>query len=132
VKREHEYLHRLKAPISLGGLEPGRLDIAADLFHRCAATAVRRFVRRRHSIDIVSIDQTGIVAGLSGFFASRNIDICEVATRGYAAAHTGAPMFAVQMVVHIPAKIHIAALREEFMDLCDQLNLDAILEPVKA
>ena len=25
----------------------------------------------------------------------------------------------------------IAALREEFMDLCDQLNLDAILEPVK-
>ena len=49
-------LHRAKAPISLGGLEPGRLDIAADLFHRCAATAVRRFVRRRHSIDIVSTE----------------------------------------------------------------------------
>jgi glycine cleavage system transcriptional repressor len=27
--------------------------------------------------------------------------------------------------------VHIAALREEFMDFCDQLNVDAIMEPVK-
>ncbi len=40
-------------------------------------------------------------------------------------------MFSVQMMVHVPAKVNIAALREEFMDVCDQLNLDAILEPVK-
>src|SRR5580692_6024594 len=85
-----------------------------------------------YSIDIVSLDQTGIVAGLSGFFASRGIDICEVSTRSYAAAHTGAPMFAVQMVVNVPGKLHVAQLREEFMDLCDSLNLDAILEPVKS
>jgi glycine cleavage system transcriptional repressor len=85
-----------------------------------------------YSVDVVCLDQPGIVHNLAGFFSSRGIDIAELSTRSYAAAHTGAPMFAVQMVVHIPAKIHIAALREEFMDLCDQLNLDAILEPVKA
>jgi glycine cleavage system transcriptional repressor len=85
-----------------------------------------------YSIDIVSLDQAGIVAGLSGFFASRNIDICEVATRGYAAAHTGAPMFAVQMTINVPARHHVAQLREEFMDYCDSMNLDAILEPVKS
>jgi len=34
--------------------------------------------------------------------------------------------------VHIPSRIHLAALREEFMELCDHLNLDAILEPFKA
>jgi glycine cleavage system transcriptional repressor len=55
-----------------------------------------------------------------------------VNTRSFAAAHTGAPMFSVQMVVHIPSKIHVAALREEFMDFCDQHNLDAILEPMKS
>jgi glycine cleavage system transcriptional repressor len=82
----------------------------------------------------ISVRRTepGIVHNLAGFFSSRGIDIAELSTRSYSAAHTGAPMFSVQMVVHIPAKIHIAALREEFMDLCDQLNLDAILEPVKA
>jgi glycine cleavage system transcriptional repressor len=41
-------------------------------------------------------------------------------------------MFSVYMVVHVPTRIHIAALGEEFMDLCDNLNLDAILEPMKA
>jgi len=85
-----------------------------------------------YSVDIVSLDQTGIVAGLSGFFSARGIDIGEVSTRAYAAAHTGAPMFAMQMVVHVPTKLHISQLREEFMDFCDSLNLDAILEPVKS
>jgi glycine cleavage system transcriptional repressor len=85
-----------------------------------------------YSVDVVCLDQPGIVHNLAGFFSSRGIDIAELNTRSYAAAHTGAPMFSVQMVVHIPAKVHIAALREEFMDLCDQLNLDAILEPLKS
>lgn len=85
-----------------------------------------------YSVDIVSLDQTGILAGLSGFFASRAIDISEVSTRSYAAAHTGAPMFAVQMVINVPGKLHVAQLREDFMDFCDSLNLDAILEPVKS
>ena len=85
-----------------------------------------------YSIDIVSLDQTGIVAGLSGFFAARGIDIGEVATRCYAAAHTGAAMFAVQMSINVPGKLPVSQLREEFMDYCDSLNLDAILEPVKS
>ncbi|MBV6425259.1 MAG: Glycine cleavage system transcriptional repressor [Steroidobacteraceae bacterium] len=85
-----------------------------------------------YSIDVVCLDQTGIVSGLSGFFSSRAIDIAELSTRVYAAAHTGAQMFAVQMIVNIPTRIHLAQLREEFMDFCDSLNLDAIMEPVKS
>jgi glycine cleavage system transcriptional repressor len=85
-----------------------------------------------YSVDIVSLDQTGIVAGLSGFFSGRGIDISEVSTRSYAAAHTGAPMFAVQMIINVPGKLQVAQLREDFMDFCDSLNLDAILEPVKS
>ncbi|HTD30798.1 MAG TPA: ACT domain-containing protein [Steroidobacteraceae bacterium] len=85
-----------------------------------------------YSIDVVCLDQSGIVAGLSGFFATRGIDIAEVSTRSYPAAHTGAPMFAVQMIVNVPSRIHVAHLREEFMEFCDSLNLDAILEPVKS
>jgi glycine cleavage system transcriptional repressor len=84
-----------------------------------------------YTVDVVCLDQSGIVYNLAGFFSSRGIDIAELNTRSYAAAHTGAPMFAVQMVIHIPSRIHIAALREEFLDLCDQMNLDAILEPLK-
>lgn len=85
-----------------------------------------------YSIDAVCLDQTGIVAALSSFCASRGIDIAEVATRNYPAAHTGALMFSVQMIVNVPSKLHLAHLREEFMDFCDSRNLDAILEPVKS
>jgi glycine cleavage system transcriptional repressor len=41
-------------------------------------------------------------------------------------------MFAVQMAVNVPSSQNIAQLREEFLEVCDRLNLDAILEPVKA
>ena len=85
-----------------------------------------------YSVDVVSLDQPGIVFNLAGFFSSRGIDIAELSTRSYAAAHTGAPMFSVQLVIHIPSRIHLAALRDEFMDMCDHMNLDAILEPMKS
>jgi glycine cleavage system transcriptional repressor len=84
-----------------------------------------------YSVDVVCLDQIGIVAKISGFFATRSIDIVELNTRSYAAAHTGAPMFSAQMIINVPTRVHLAALREEFMDFCDHLNLDSILEPVK-
>ncbi len=88
--------------------------------------------RMPYAVDIVSLDQEGIVYNLANFFATRDIDIADVATRSYAAAHTGSPMFAVQMAINVPATVHVAQLREEFLEVCDRLNLDAILEPVKS
>ena len=85
-----------------------------------------------YSVDVVCLDQQGIVSALSGFFAARGIDVSEMNTRSYPAPHTGAPMFGVYMVVNVPSTIHLGAMREEFMDICDNLNLDAILEPVKS
>jgi glycine cleavage system transcriptional repressor len=83
-------------------------------------------------VDVVALDQQGIVFNLANFFTTRDIEIADVATRSYAAAHTGAHMFAVQMAVNVPSSLHVAQLREEFLELCDRLNLDAILEPVKS
>ena len=85
-----------------------------------------------YGVDVVCLDQAGIVFHLSEFFATRNIEISDLLTRSYAAPHTGAPMFSVQMAVSIPASAPIGQLRDDFHDLCEQLNLDSILEPVKA
>ena len=84
-----------------------------------------------YAVDVVSMDHPGIVNNLAGFFADRGINIEDMATSTYAAAHTGTPMFSVHMTVGIPADMHIGGLREEFMDYCDGLNLDAVLEPLK-
>jgi glycine cleavage system transcriptional repressor len=84
-----------------------------------------------YAADVVSIDHPGIVYHLANFFSSRNINIEELVTSSYRAAHTGTPMFSVHIEVGIPSHIHIAELRDAFMDFCDELNLDAVLEPMK-
>lgn len=84
-----------------------------------------------YGVDVVSMDHPGIVHHLASFFSSRNINIEDMATSSYAAAHTGTPMFAVHMAVGIPSDVHIATLRDEFMEFCDSMNLDAVLEPIK-
>ena len=84
-----------------------------------------------YGVDVVALDQPGIVHNLARFFSQRQINIQEMVTACYAAAHSGTPMFSVHLTVDIPANIQISTLREEFMDFCDQLNLDAIIEPLK-
>ena len=84
-----------------------------------------------YSVEVISIDHQGIVHDIANFFSVRNINIHELMTNRYAAAHTGTPMFSINMVVNIPSDTRIATLREEFLDFCDDLNMDAVLEPIK-
>jgi glycine cleavage system transcriptional repressor len=84
-----------------------------------------------YGVDVVALDQPGIVHNLARFLSQRQINIQEMVTSCYPAAHSGTPMFSVHMTVEIPASTQISTLREDFMELCDQLNLDAVIEPVK-
>jgi len=84
-----------------------------------------------YMVDVVAMDHPGIVNQLAEFFSERMINIEDMVTSSYAAAHTGTPMFAVHISVSIPSDIHLATLRDEFMDYCDALNLDAVIEPIK-
>lgn len=84
-----------------------------------------------YTVNVVSLDHPGIVSHLAEFFSSRNINIQDLYTDSYRAAHTGTPMFTATLTVNIPGTTSIAGLREEFLDFCDSLNLDGILEPGK-
>ncbi len=84
-----------------------------------------------YAVDVVSLDHPGIVHNLANFFSQRRINIQDLSTASYSAAHTGTLMFSVHMSLEVPADTHIASLREEFLDFCDHLNLDAVIEPVK-
>ncbi len=85
-----------------------------------------------YTVEVIALDQPGIVHSLASFFCSRAINIEDLIARSYHAPHTGTPMFSVNIVIGVPADMHIAMLRDEFMDFCDQLNLDAVLEPVRS
>jgi glycine cleavage system transcriptional repressor len=82
-------------------------------------------------VEIIAVDQTGLVYRVTEFFASRKINITNMDTLLSAAAHTGTPLFSMNILLQIPADMHIAQLREEFMDFCDLQNIDGLLEPQK-
>lgn len=84
-----------------------------------------------YAVDVVALDHPGIVHNLASFFSKRGINIQDLTTSGYAAAHTGTQMFSVHICLDVPGDTHIAGLREEFLDFCDRLNLDAVIEPLK-
>jgi len=78
-----------------------------------------------YTVEVVAIDHPGIVHTLASFFSVRQINIVDLHTERYAAAHTATPMFAVNITIGVPADIAIKKLRDEFIDMCDELNLDA-------
>ena len=84
---------------------------------------------RPYRVEVVAIDHPGIVAEIAGFFSSRDMNIEEMETGAYAAAHTGTPMFSLEMTVNIPGNQAIAGLKDAFIAFCDERNLDATIEP---
>lgn len=81
-----------------------------------------------YQLTVVSMDHPGIVHDISDFLSSRNLNIEEIETKTYPAAHTGTPMFSLDMIISIPADSSVRSLRDEFITFCDDLNLDATLE----
>lgn len=84
-----------------------------------------------YTVDVFAGDQPGNIHELASFFTARNIKILDLSTSRYPAPYSGARVFLAHMIVKIPAGMKIVSLRDEFLEFCDQLNLDAILEPVK-
>jgi glycine cleavage system transcriptional repressor len=84
-----------------------------------------------YAVDVVAMDHPGIVHKLAAFFSRNGINIEEVQTHTYPAPHTGTTMFSVVMTVGVHADVHIPTMRGNFLDYCDDMNLDATFEPVR-
>ena len=82
-------------------------------------------------VEVISTERPGILPKLIEFFDRRAISVENLSSMRYRAMQTGAAMFQAQITVGIPSHTHIAALRDDFLEFCDGLNLDAIMDPVK-
>ena len=84
-----------------------------------------------YGVDIFASDQIDNIHELAAFFTNRGIKIMDLSTSRYPAPYSSTPLFLARMIVKIPVNIRIVSLRDEFLEFCDQQNLDAMLEPVK-
>lgn len=84
-----------------------------------------------YAIDVVCSDRAGVVHDISRFMSEHGMEIQDLYTTTYQPVQSGTTMFSLHMTVSVPVDASISALRGEFLDFCDRLNLDAIMEPAK-
>lgn len=121
---------------ALGRLETALPGIAEKLgfqvrFQRCGAREPMPDFRP-YAADVIAPRQPALLVHLLEFFHSQDVEVPEMTTQRYVSSYTGAGMCSVQMVLHVPVNQHPQALRESFMDLCDDLNADGMLDPIKS
>jgi glycine cleavage system transcriptional repressor len=84
-----------------------------------------------YGVDIFASDHIDNLHELATFFTKRDIKILDMSSSRYPAPYSNTPLLVARMIVKIPVGVRIVSLRDEFLEFCDQQNLDAILEPVK-
>lgn len=87
---------------------------------------------RPYAVEVVAPRRTDLLNHLLAFFDAQEVRVREVVTQAYASGYTGAEMCNVHLVVHVPVDQHPQALRDAFMDLCDELNADGMFDPIKS
>ena len=111
----------------------GRLDREEGLklnWYRTGAKQIQSNLLP-YIVEVVAADKPGILFQLADFFDRQGITIENLQSTRYRAMQTGAEMFSAQVTIGVPANMHIAALRDDFLEFCDHLNLDAIMDPMK-
>jgi glycine cleavage system transcriptional repressor len=84
-----------------------------------------------YSLETISMDRENIVESIITFLFDKGIDIEEVSGSSYQTPYVQTSVFSTKFILLIPPDIHLLSLREEFLEFCDHLNIDAILEPIK-
>ena len=69
-----------------------------------------------------AMDQPGIVHRITHLLHNRGINIEELQTRLEPGSYDGAPKFAMELRMTVPAAVPINELRQELQDLCNTLN----------
>lgn len=86
---------------------------------------------RPFAVELSAPQQAELLPALVAFFEHHQAVIAEAVCQPYAAHMTSAPMVNIQLVVLVGAKAQPPALRESFMDFCDDYHADGIFDPIK-
>lgn len=120
---------------SLERLEADRDQLSRELDLLITLKRTRRPGDRKpampYQVEVVSMDHPGIVHEVTRFFSDRGINIDDLSTGTYPAPHTGTEMFSLELTLSIPAGEPVPALRDEFLEFCEERNLDAAMDPVR-
>ncbi|OUD16258.1 glycine cleavage system protein R [Thioflexithrix psekupsensis] len=65
------------------------------------------------------------------FFHEQGLNIADLHTQQHLSPSSQLPLLTLTLTVHVPVQHSLSILRGEFIDLCDALNIDAMLSPLR-
>ncbi len=80
-------------------------------------------------VQVASLDHPGIVHRVAGFFSARNINIRELETQTSPAAHTGTPVFNLELWIEVAPDVDLSGLQADFVHFCEAEALDGTMAP---
>lgn len=86
---------------------------------------------RPYVAELVAPQQATLLTELLQFLDGQEVRVTELSAQCYDSAHTSASLCNVHMALQVPLSQHPQTLRESFMDLCDDLHADGMLDPIK-
>lgn len=81
--------------------------------------------------DVIARNRSGILADLIRFLGAQGIMIQDLRSSCYQLPYVDSPVCTIHLLLRIPEEVSVLPLRDDFLDFCEQLQVDAILEPVK-
>lgn len=86
---------------------------------------------RPYAAEIIAPQHGKLLGELLGFFAAQDVRVMDINAQAYESGYTGAALTSINLALHVPLNQHPQTLREAFMDLCDDLHADGLLDPIK-
>ncbi|HEX2735917.1 MAG TPA: ACT domain-containing protein [Polyangiaceae bacterium] len=81
-----------------------------------------------YRLRVSGVDRPGIVAQVSALLAQRKVNVAALDSRLSYAPLSGTPWFQLQAKLQVPSDLGLASLRSALTQLCDEENLDFVLE----
>jgi glycine cleavage system transcriptional repressor len=81
-----------------------------------------------YRIRVIGVDRPGIVAAVSKVLAGRGINVASLESRLQYAPESGTPMFVLSAELQVPSEVALSSLRRDIAAVCDEENLDFVLE----
>lgn len=82
-------------------------------------------------LQVVGLDTPQLIYEICSFFSAQDIRINDMQTNPFMGNYTNTSMMTIILSISVPAAMNISDLRERFILLCDELNVDGIMEPEK-
>lgn len=82
-------------------------------------------------VQIVGINKSNSIEEIMHFFSMQSINIVDAQTDSFTSSYSEANLLNLSMRLQIPDNLNITSLREQFMLLCEEINVDGLLEPEK-